>query len=104
MSYSVSERRHEIGIRIALGAAPTGIAVNVVMRGLMLAGIGVVVGMGGALVATRSLESLLYQVEPTDPAAFAATVALLLAVTAAAAWIPARRGMRMNPIEVLRDS
>ena len=104
MSYSVSERREEIGIRLALGASPSGIAASIVRHGLVLAGIGVVIGIAGALVATRSLQSLLYQVEPTDPAAFAATGTLLLVVTAVAAWIPARRSMRVNPIEVLRDA
>lgn len=103
MSYSVTERRQEIGIRIALGAPPTGIARHVVVSGLTLAGLGIVIGTAAALAATRSLQSLLYEVDAADPVSFAGTAALLLAVTAAAAWIPARRGMRVDPIEVLRD-
>ena len=104
MSYSVSERRQEIGIRLALGAAPSGIARSVVLRGLALAVIGVGIGVAGALAATRSLQSLLYEVDAADPAAFGVTVALLLLVTVAAAWIPAWRSMRVDPVEVLRDA
>lgn len=104
MSYMVAERRQEIGIRLALGAAPAGIARSVVVRGLTLAGIGVAIGGGGALAATRSLQTLLYEIEASDPVSFGLTIVLLLAVTAAAAWIPARRGMRVDPIEVLRDA
>lgn len=104
MAYTVSEQRLEIGIRIALGAAPSSIAGRVVSRGLALAALGIVIGIGGALVVTRSLQALLYEIDAADPMSFGLTVALLLAVTAAAAWIPARRSMRVDPVEVLRDA
>ena len=104
MSYSVSEQRQEIGIRVALGARPGAVAGRLVLRGLLLGATGAAVGIAGALLATRSLQSLLYGIEPTDPMSFAATVILLLAVTAVAAWVPARRAMLVDPVEVLRDS
>jgi putative ABC transport system permease protein len=103
MSYSVAERRQEIGIRIALGARPSGVARRVVLDGLTLAALGIVAGTVGALAATRSLQSLLYEIDASDPVSFVATAVLLLGVAGAAAWIPARRGMRVDPIEVLRD-
>ena len=103
MSYTVAERRQEIGIRIALGAPPSGVARGLVFSGLALAGIGIVIGTAGALAATQSLQSLLYEVDAADPVSFGVTAVILLAVTAAAAWVPARRGMRVDPIEVLRD-
>ena len=104
MSYSVSEQRQDIGIRVALGARPGAVAARLVVRGLLLAAAGAAVGIAGALLATRSLQSLLYGIEPTDPISFAATVILLLAVSAIAAWVPARRAMLVDPVEVLRDS
>ena len=103
MSYTVSEQRQQIGIRLALGAVPSSIAATMVLRGLALGGLGVTIGLAVAMVLTRLLQALLFQVDPVDPVAFAGTAALLLAVTAIAAWIPAWRGMRVDPIEVLRD-
>lgn len=103
MSYSVSEQRQEIGIRLALGATPSAVASAIVRRGLVLAGTGVVIGLGAAAVATRSLGTLLYQVEPTDPSTFSATAAVLLATAMLASWLPARRAMRVDPMIAMRD-
>lgn len=104
MSCAVSEQRQEIGIRIALGAAPATVARRIVWQGLALGALGISVGMAVAFWATRYLNGLLYEVEPTDPLAFAVTVALLLGVAGGAAWVPARRAMHVDPLRVLRDS
>jgi predicted permease len=103
MACAVSEGRQEIGIRLALGAVPSAVARRIVLRGVALATVGVVVGVGAALGVTRYLQTLLFEVEATDPLAFGTTVALLLGVATVAAWIPARRAMRVDPVEVLRD-
>lgn len=103
MSYSVSEQRQEIGLRIALGAQPSSVAARIVRRGVGLAGAGVAIGLVLAALVTQTLETLLFEVAPLDPAAFGATAALLLMVAALAAWVPARRAMRVDPITVLRE-
>jgi putative ABC transport system permease protein len=102
VAYSVAQRRQEIGIRIALGALPTSVALQMVGGGVGLAVIGAAVGALAAAGATRFLESLLFGVEPTDAATFAAMGALLLVMTALASWIPARRAMRVDPVQALR--
>ena len=104
MACAVAERHQEIGIRLALGAVPSAVARRIVLGGLALAGVGVGLGVVVALSTTRYLGTLLYEVEATDPVAFGATTALLLGVAAAAAWVPARRAMRVDPVEVLRQS
>jgi predicted permease len=103
MSYAVAEERQEIGIRLALGARPSSVAAEVVRRGLFFAGAGIVLGLGAAALATQALETLLYEVPPTDPLTFMAITVLLLLVAAAASWLPARRAMRVDPIATLRD-
>jgi ABC-type antimicrobial peptide transport system permease subunit len=103
VSYTVAQRRRELGIRLALGARPTGVR-NLVLGGSMgtvLLGIGA--GLGASVVLTRFLRSLLYGVAPADPATLAAVAGLLGAVALAAAWLPARRAVRIDPIETLRE-
>jgi putative ABC transport system permease protein len=104
LSYVVAEQRREIGIRLALGADPPAIARRIVLSGVGLAAAGVIIGTAGAYGLTRYLGALLYEIEATDPFSFASTVGLLLVIAAAAAWIPARRAMRVHPSEVLRES
>ena len=104
MSFTVAEQRQEIGIRLALGARPASVAAGVVRRGLFFAGSGALVGLGVAAATTRALESLLYEVPAIDPATFVSMAVLLLIVAAAAAWFPARRAMRVDPISALRDN
>jgi predicted permease len=102
MSYSVTRRTHEIGIRMALGATPRDVLGMIVGQGLALASVGVGVGVAAAYGVTRVLESLLYGVSPTDPLTFAATALLLASVAVAASFIPARRATRVDPMVALR--
>jgi len=102
ISYSVARRTQEIGVRIALGAARGRIAAMVVGRALLLGAAGVAIGVGGSLAVTRLLGSMLYAVSPTDPLVFAATSVFLLAVSALAAYVPARRAAAVDPMVALR--
>ncbi len=103
MAYSVSERRREIGVRLALGATPRAVLRLLVGQGLAATSAGVLAGVGGALLLTRTIESWLFGVTPTDPLTFAGVVTLLLAVSALACVVPARRAIRADPIAALRQ-
>jgi putative ABC transport system permease protein len=102
VAYSVAQRRREIGIRLALGAQPRAVARQIVSGALGLASAGAALGALSALGLTRFLETLLFGVEPTDAATFVGMAALLLAIAALASWLPARRAMRVDPVEALR--
>ena len=102
MAYSVRERTQEIGLRIALGASERSVARLIVGQALRLVLAGVAIGLASAMVVSRSLGSLLYGVEPLDPWTYAATALMLLAIATLAAYVPARRGMRLAPIDALR--
>lgn len=103
MAYSVSERTQELGVRVALGASPGDVARLVLGQALRLSVVGIVAGVIAAGATSRFLGSLLYGIEPTDAATFAATAGLLFAVALAAAWLPARRATRVSPVEALRS-
>lgn len=103
ISYSVTRRTHEIGVRIALGAAGGSIARMVVCNALVLGAIGVALGIGGGLALTGLMRNMLFGVSATDPATFTAASVFLLAVCAAAAYIPARRAARVDPLLALRE-
>jgi putative ABC transport system permease protein len=103
ISYLVTQRRPEIGVRIALGASIRGVSRLVFFQSLRLAVIGVVIGLAGAWVTTRLLSRLLFQVSPTDPVVLASVAAMLLGIAALAAFAPARRAARIDPVEVLRN-
>jgi predicted permease len=102
ISYAVTQRRREIGIRLALGAQPHEVERLFLRRGLLVAGIGLAIGLAGALGLTRLMESLLFGVSPLDPATFA-TVSVALATAAAlASYLPARHASTIDPVETLR--
>ncbi|HXI22087.1 MAG TPA: FtsX-like permease family protein, partial [Gemmatimonadales bacterium] len=103
VSYTVARRTGEIGLRLALGAPPASVLGLVVGQGMVPVGLGVIVGLTGALVLTRVLHSLLYGITPTDPATFVLGSLTLLLVALAAAVVPARRASHTDPATVLRE-
>jgi predicted permease len=102
LAYTVSQRRREIGVRLALGATPGDVLRMVVGGGLRMVGVGVAVGLAGALALARLMDSVLYGVAPHDPVTFAAAVVGLLGVALLASWLPARRATRVPPAVALR--
>jgi ABC-type antimicrobial peptide transport system permease subunit len=102
MAYLVTQQRHEIGIRLALGAHSRHILGLILGRGAKLTATGVGVGIAAALLVTRLMRSLLFGVTPTDPTTFAGVAFLLIFVALAACYIPARRATRVDPLVALR--
>ncbi|HXD33037.1 MAG TPA: ABC transporter permease [Pyrinomonadaceae bacterium] len=102
MAFAVTQRTQEIGIRMALGARATDVLKLVVKHGMMLAGIGVLVGIGGAWILTRFMEGILFGVKPTDVLTFSAVSACLLFAALLACYIPARRATKVDPLVALR--
>jgi putative ABC transport system permease protein len=103
LSYLVEQRRREIGIRLALGARAVELGRGVVTGALALTALGTMAGTAAALVLVRVMRTLLYDVEPSDPASILAVCALLLVVAVLAAWRPARRAMQVDPVALLRE-
>jgi putative ABC transport system permease protein len=102
MSYLVSQRTQEMGVRLALGASPTSVLALVVRRGAVMAGFGAVVGVLAAMWATKPLGALLYGVSATDPVTFITVPILFLVVAVFASYAPARRATRVDPVRALR--
>ena len=102
ISYSVSQRTREIGIRIALGAPQQTVRQMFVRQGLLLTGIGVACGVAAAVALTRLMTALLFEVSPLDPATYCAVCAVLLMAALVASYIPARRATNIDPSEALR--
>jgi putative ABC transport system permease protein len=102
IAYSVAQRTHEIGIRMALGAGAREVLALVLKEGVLMAAAGVVIGLGVSAAATRLMSSVLVGVTPRDPVAFGASAAILLVVAVLASYLPARRAIRVDPISALR--
>jgi len=102
LAYAVTQRTHEIGVRMALGAHPGQVRAIVLGQAVRVAGAGMILGLGGALVASRLLDSLVFGISPRDPLVFFVVVLTLGAVVLAAGAIPARRATRVDPLEALR--
>jgi putative ABC transport system permease protein len=102
IGYEVTERTHEIGIRMALGARTENVCRLAMRQGLTPAFVGLVVGVIGALGATQLVQTMLYGIAPRDPLTFVGVVALLVVVALGASWLPARRATRVDPIAALR--
>ena len=102
VAHSVTERTHEIGVRMALGAARNDVIRLVIVHGLAMTAAGIVIGIAGAAALSRSLEGLVFGVEPLDPATFASVIVMLVAVALAACYLPAWRATRIEPTAALR--
>jgi putative ABC transport system permease protein len=102
VAFAVSRRTHEVGLRIALGARPADVLKLVIGQGVKLTLLGVGIGISVALGGTHFLASLLYGVKPTDPLTFVAVSLLLISVALIASYIPARRALKVDPMEALR--
>jgi ABC-type antimicrobial peptide transport system permease subunit len=103
MAYAVSQRTRELGIRLALGARPGTVRALVLGEGMLLAGLGIGLGLVGALALGRLLVGLLYGVTPTDPRVLAAVCLLLAGASVVACLVPAVRATRVNPVDALRS-
>jgi putative ABC transport system permease protein len=102
MSYAVTQRTHEVGVRMALGAGRTQVVRMIVRQGLLVSFAGMAAGVGAAIGLTRLIRSMLYEVGPGDPWTFVGVCAILGAAVAAACWIPARRAAAVDPMVALR--
>jgi putative ABC transport system permease protein len=102
MAYSVAQRTHEVGIRLAVGAEPRQVLKMILRDGMFLVSVGIVIGLAGAFALTRVVTSMLFNVKATDPTTFVGVTALLCIVAFLACYIPARRAMRVDPMVALR--
>jgi predicted permease len=102
LAYSVTQRRQEIGLRVALGAPPRAVLRSVVGQGMLLAVAGVAIGVVAALLLTRWMQGVLFDIQPTDPTTFGQVILVLLAAALLASWLPARRALAIDPVSALR--
>ena len=102
LAYAVAQRTHELGVRAALGASQSTLLRVVLVRGLVLALIGLVIGLGGALALTKYISTILYNIPPRDPVTLTAVAAVLAGVALLACYIPSRRATKVDPLVALR--
>ena len=103
LAYQVGAQVPEIGVRMALGAAPADVLRNIVRQGVRLAAMGVLAGIAGALALSRLMAGFLFGIKPSDPLTYAVVALVLLATAAVAAYLPARRAMQVDPMAALRQ-
>ena len=103
MAYAVGQRSNEIGLRIALGASTGSVLRLIIGQGLVLAGLGLALGLAAAVAGTRLLTSMLFQVKPNDPLVYLAVASLLGIVALVASYVPARRASRIDPLTAIRQ-
>jgi len=102
IAYSVAQRTHEIGLRMALGAQKGNVFSLVIGQGMRVVCVGILLGISGAWALTRVMQRLLFEVKPTDPLTFSTVSLLLAGVALLACWLPARRAAKVDPMEALR--
>jgi ABC-type antimicrobial peptide transport system permease subunit len=102
IAYTVAQRRREVGIRLALGAAPRAVSRMFLRRGVILCGAGCVLGLGGAVALSSLMKSLLFGVTPLDPMTYATMPVVVLVAALAACYFPAKRAAAVDPVETLR--
>ncbi|HEU5231590.1 MAG TPA: ABC transporter permease [Terriglobales bacterium] len=102
IAYAVTQRTHELGVRMALGARASDIALMVLREGLLLALVGVLIGLGAAMVLSRYMQTLLFEIKPLDPLTFGLCTLILIGIALLASFVPARRASRLDPMVVLR--
>jgi len=102
ITYSVAQRTHEIGLRMALGAQKGIVFSLVIGQGMRVVCVGILLGISGAWALTRVMQRLLFEVKPTDPLTFSTVSLLLAGVALLACWLPARRAAKVDPMEALR--
>lgn len=102
LAYNVTRRTPEVGIRLALGATPAKVAWPILREAMLLSAIGIAVGLPVALLLVRVTQSLIYGIQPRDPVTLVVSTLALIVVAIAAAWLPARRAAKVDPMEALR--
>jgi len=102
VSYSISRRMHEMGVRMALGASSSYVLRLVMGEGLVLTGVGVVLGIGGALIVSRYMQSLTYGISPIDPLTYAIAITVIPAAAILGCWRPASKAAAANPLDAIR--
>ena len=102
LSFTVGQRTKEIAVRVALGSTSERVARLVVSEGMRLAAVGLMIGVAAALALGRVVESMLFQIQPSDPASFGIAVAMIVSVALLAGWLPARRATSVDAASVLR--
>jgi putative ABC transport system permease protein len=103
MAFATTQRMREFGVRLALGATPRRVLLNVMRDGFMLAGAGLIIGLGAAALAARAMRQMLFGIGPFDPVSFTIMAGLLLIIAALASFLPARRATKVDPMVILRN-